>query len=94
MYLKYSDVNNLYGYAMSQNLPVNGFKWVENTPEFIKDFISSGNGGSKEGHFLEVDVQYLEELHELLNDLLFLLERMKIEKLELTCMIKRDMLFK
>ena len=32
--------------------------------------------------FLEVDVEYLEKLHGLHNDLLFLPERMKIEKVE------------
>ena len=32
--------------------------------------------------FLEFDVQYLEKLHELHNDLPFLPERMKIEKVE------------
>ena len=31
LYLKYWDVNNLYGMVMSQNVPVDGFKWVENT---------------------------------------------------------------
>ena len=29
-YIIYVDKNNLYGWAMSQNLPVNGFKWVKN----------------------------------------------------------------
>ena len=29
-YLEYWDVNNLYGWAISQKLLVDGFKWVEN----------------------------------------------------------------
>ena len=37
---------------------------------------------SNEGYFLEVDVQYLEKLHKLHNDLPFLLERIKIEKVK------------
>ena len=28
-YLKYLDANNLYGWAMSQKLPVNGFKFIK-----------------------------------------------------------------
>ena len=31
LYLKYWDVNNLHGWAMSKKLPLNGFKWVKNT---------------------------------------------------------------
>ena len=27
LYIQYLDVNNLSGWAMSQKLPVNGFKW-------------------------------------------------------------------
>ena len=28
-YIQYLDQNNLYGWVMSQKLPVDGFKWVE-----------------------------------------------------------------
>ena len=28
-YLEFLDANNLYGWAMSQRLPVDGFKWIE-----------------------------------------------------------------
>ena len=30
-YIQYLDANNLYGWAMSQKLPLNGFKWLEST---------------------------------------------------------------
>ena len=30
-YLQYWGVNNLYGWVMSQKLPVKNFKWVEDT---------------------------------------------------------------
>ena len=67
---------------MSQKLPVNNFEWIKNTSQFNEDFIKNYNEESHEGYFLEVDVQYLEKLHELHNDLPFLPERMKIEKIE------------
>ena len=49
------------------------------TSQFNENFIKNYNEESDEGYFLEVDVQYLEKLHELGNDLPFLPERMKIE---------------
>ena len=75
LYLKYWDTNNLYGWAVSQKLPVNGFKWVENTSQFDEDFIESYDEESDEEYFLKVDVQYPEKLHELHNDLPFLPEK-------------------
>ena len=30
-YLKYCDVNNLYGWKILQKLPVNKFVWIEET---------------------------------------------------------------
>ena len=79
-YLKYWDVNNLYGWAMSQKLPVNKFEQIKDTSKFNEDFIKNYNEDSGEGYFLEVDVQYHENLYELHNDLPSLPERMKIEK--------------
>ena len=81
-YFRYWDVNNFYGWAMSQTLPVNGFKWVEETSPFNEDFIKNYNEDSDTRYFIETDFQYPENLHYLYNDLPFLSERMKIEKIE------------
>ena len=44
--------------------------------------IKNYNEESDKGYLLEVDVQYLEKLHERHNDLPFLPDRTKIEKFE------------
>ena len=55
-YLKYWNVNNLYGWALLLKLPVNKFEWIEETSQFDKDFIKSYNEESDKGYFLEVNV--------------------------------------
>ena len=80
--LKCWDVTNLYSWAMSQTLPVNDFKQVEDISEFNKDFVKSYNDESDEGCFLEVDVQYPKNLNNLHNELPFLPKRTKIQKVE------------
>ena len=79
-YLMYLDANNLYEWAMSQNLPVNGFKWKKNVSKFDEDFIKSYDEDSDKGYILEVDVEYQNKLLNLHSDLQFLAERMKIKK--------------
>ena len=81
-YLKYWDVNNLYGLVMSQKLPVNNFEWTEDTSQLNEDFIKKIIMKKVIKNILEVGAQYPQKLHELHNDLLFLPERMKIEKVE------------
>ena len=81
-YIKYWGVNNSYGWAMPQKLRINSFEWIKDTSQFNEDFIKNYNEESDKGYFLEVDVQYLENLHNLHNDLPFLPERIKIEKVE------------
>ena len=65
-HLIYWDVNNFYGWTMSQKLPVNNFELIKDAYEFNKDFISY-NEESDERYFLEVNFQCPEKLHELHN---------------------------
>ena len=90
----YLDANDLYGWAVSQKLPVNGFKWVEKLPRFHEIFIKNYNENSDIGYFLEVDIDYSEKLFNgiafnLHKDLPFLPERKKVNKVEkLICSIE------
>lgn len=76
-YLMYLDANNLYGWAMSQYLPKNNFKWVEGK-EFdglcIENNIVSLVDDSPIGYIYEVDLDYPEHMHDSHNDLPFCAE--------------------
>ena len=63
-YLQYLDGNNLYGWAMRQNLPTGEFKWVEN-PDELKGNISMLAKEAGKGYLLEIDISYLDTLHDL-----------------------------
>ena len=78
-YIQYLDANNLYGWAMSKKLPVNGFKWVDNN-EINEDFIKNYDDNNDKGYIFEVDVKYPKRLHELHSDLPFSSERIEINK--------------
>ena len=78
-YIQYLDANNLYGWAMSKNLPVNGFKWTDND-KINEEFIKNYNENDKKGYIFEVDVKYPKKLHELHSDLPFLPDRTERNK--------------
>ena len=64
-FITYLDMNNLYGWAMSEYLPYVGFKRLKNVDQF--DVISI-NEKSPIGFIFEVDLEYQDELHESHND--------------------------
>ena len=70
----------IYGWALSQKLPINNFEWIEETSQFNGDFIKNYNKEENEPYFLELDIQYPEKLQEPHNDLPFLPERMQLKK--------------
>ena len=67
---------------MLQRVLVNNFEQIKHISQFNEDFIKNYNKESDKGYFLEVDDWYIEKLHELHNDLQFLLDIMIIEKVK------------
>ncbi|GBM23420.1 hypothetical protein AVEN_188767-1 [Araneus ventricosus] len=66
-YITYLDAINLYGWAMSQPLPVNNFEWL--SPEEISlQQICQTPDDATTGYILEVDMEYPPELHDLHNN--------------------------
>ena len=64
-FASYVDMNNLYGWTMSEYLPYEGCKCLKNVDEFD---VMSVSEKSLIGFFLEVDLEYPDELHELHNN--------------------------
>ena len=54
-YIQYLGANNLYGWAMSKKLPVNGFKWLDSN-KINEEFMKNCNENDIKGYILEVDV--------------------------------------
>ena len=73
-YLMYLDANNLYGWAMSQKLPVGKFKWGDE-----KNFNMSNYSGEK-GCIIECDLEYPENLHDEHNMYPLAPEKILVEK--------------
>jgi len=77
IYIIYKDANNLYGEAMSQYLSVGDFKWVSERDAQTLDVMTVADEADI-GYFLEVDLKYPEDLHDLHSDYPLALEKMLI----------------
>ena len=77
-YIQYLDANNLYDKAMTEKLPVRGFRWMEDISKIDGDFVKVYNKNDNKGYILDVDVDYPSKLQNLHSDLPFLPERMVI----------------
>ncbi|KAJ8910640.1 hypothetical protein NQ315_012508 [Exocentrus adspersus] len=67
-YLLYLDINNLYGAATCQALPIGEFQWINNVDIYNEKFLSIPDN-NEYGYVLEVDLHYPKELFELHKDL-------------------------
>ena len=81
-FLMYVDANNLYGWAMSKNLSVDSFKWVDYLMMFTEDFIKGYDEESDIGYLLLADIEYPKTLRMLRSELPFLPDRMKVNKIK------------
>ena len=62
MYLQYLYINNVYGWAMTKDLPTHGFSWKKGE-DFTSEKIDKLVKRDKRGYLLEIDVGYPKELH-------------------------------
>ena len=72
-FISYLDANNRYGWAMSKQLSTSGFEWM--TDDELDDC-------KHLSCFLEIDLEYPEDLHDLHNDYPLAPERVKIGNIE------------
>ena len=64
LHIEYLDANNLYGWAMSQKLPVDGFQQIEkdDLSKFNESFIKNYDESSDKGYILEADIEYSKKI--------------------------------
>ena len=78
-YVTYLDMNNLYGYAMTQYLPYANFEWVKNMDE-IEQKLRKIKNNSSTRYILEVDLEYPKNLHYEYSDYLLAPQKINIQK--------------
>jgi len=78
-FIQYLDANNLYGWEMSQPLPVGDFKWMDEKER--ENWFEFSNQEWR-GCILEVDLEYPKGLHDLHNDYPLAPERLMVNRVE------------
>jgi len=77
-WISYVDANNLYGWAMSQFLPIGEYKWVasreylKGRPDMQKKYLNmilKTKADSPRGYFLNINAHFPANTHEYLSDL-------------------------
>ena len=79
VHIFYLDMDNLYGCAMRQYLPISNFKWVKNINE-IEQKLMRIKSNSSNGYILEVDLEGPKELYYTFNDYPLAPEKIYIQK--------------
>ena len=77
-YIIYLDANNLYGWAMSQQMPIGEFKWLVETEYSLIDWVAQEETQDV-GYIIECDLDYPQEIHDQHNDYPLAPERMDIK---------------
>ena len=77
--LLYLDMNNLYGCAMRQYLPIDNFKRVKKILKIEQKLMNIKNNSST-GYIREVDLEYPKKLHDIHNDYPLATEKINIPK--------------
>lgn len=76
-FIAYWDMNNLYGYAMTQPLPVGEFTWMGDE-QILKFDVTAIPDDSDYGYIVEADLDYPDHLHDLHSDYPLLPEHMTV----------------
>ena len=77
IYIIYLDANNLYGWAMSQGMPIGGFKWLTREEFERIDWLAQKDDQDL-GYIVVCDLDYPPELHDRHNDYPLAPERLQV----------------
>ena len=76
-YILYIDANNLYGYCMSQHLPLGDYQWIDEWEiTLLQQNILGISDTNSKGYILEVDLEIPNELHDKFSDFTLCPERL------------------